>query len=334
MIKNLEIINFKCFEHLTLEDIGSVNLISGKNNIGKTSFLETVELLASSDKPSALSYFLYKILKRRLAITEGVNLDFFCDGSQETSISSNLKTCEIKYVDENGETGSNILEMDRLYLSINGNKQVISINNFFKLEELFVINDDKFNKVNVNYISSSKTDEQDIALLLGALVDLNKEEYLNESLSLFDENICALKQKAIVNGIVLKVSLKNKDTLALLSSLGEGVNRYIAILCAIWASKEGVLLIDEIENGIHFSNYKKLWEIIFKTSIEANCQIFVTTHSKECIAAFNEAQFEKTECNTQYFEFYKNLKKNKITASRIDKEELQYSLSHNAGVRG
>jgi len=92
----------------------------------------------------------------------------------------------------------------------------------------------------------------------------------------------------------------------LLSSLGEGINRYIAILCAIWASKDGYLFIDEIENGIHFTNYEKLWNIIFETSKMANCQIFVTTHSKECIEAFNRANVDD---EGSYLEFYRNKKK-------------------------
>ncbi|WP_052700435.1 AAA family ATPase [Methylocucumis oryzae] len=136
------------------------------------------------------------------------------------------------------------------------------------------------------------------------------------------------------NGVILKLKLKDKTNLALLSSFGEGINRYIAILCAIWANKDGFLLIDEIENGIHYTNYPKLWEIIFKVSVEANCQLFITTHSKECIAAFNDMQFEVTNCNAQYFEFYKNLKTDLIVASPRDKEQLRYALTHEGRVRG
>ncbi|MDM8567379.1 AAA family ATPase, partial [Candidatus Halobeggiatoa sp. HSG11] len=128
------------------------------------------------------------------------------------------------------------------------------------------------------------------------------------------------------DGAVLKLKLKNKESLILLSSLGEGINRYIAILCAIWASKDGFLFIDEIENGIHYTNYKKLWKIIFQVSIDANCQIFATSHSKECIEAFNKVQFEQK--GGVYFELYNNVKKDIIAVSCRDKEQLKYSLTH------
>lgn len=39
-IKNIEIKNFKCFEDFTAEGFGRVNLIGGKNNVGKTAFME------------------------------------------------------------------------------------------------------------------------------------------------------------------------------------------------------------------------------------------------------------------------------------------------------
>ena len=46
------------------------------------------------------------------------------------------------------------------------------------------------------------------------------------------------------------------------------------------------LFIDEIENAIHYTNYEKLWRIILEASEKANCQIFITTHSKECIESY------------------------------------------------
>lgn len=186
-------------------------------------------------------------------------------------------------------------------------------------------------KSNINYVSSSTIDEKEIAIHYGRLIDLNKEKYLDESLSLFDENIIALKQKVTERDVVLKLQLRDRETPILLSSLGEGINRYIAILCAIWASKDGYLFIDEIENGIHYTNYKKLWKIIFEASKMANCQIFTTSHSKECIEAFNEININNDGI---YLEFYKNQKNGLISVKERDKEQLDYALTHNREVRG
>nr|MBL0703272.1 AAA family ATPase [Sulfurospirillum sp.] len=109
------------------------------------------------------------------------------------------------------------------------------------------------------------------------------------------------------------------------------VNRYMALTCAIWASSDGYLLIDEIENGIHYTIHKKLWETVFECSKEANCQVFVTTHSKECIKAFNATNKKN---DGVYIELYKNKKTNQIVSKTRDNEVLDYSLNHNGQFRG
>ena len=163
-------------------------------------------------------------------------------------------------------------------------------------------------------------------------MDLNKEDYLYQSLENFDENIVSLKAiPAQHSRMILKLKLKNRETPVLLSSLGEGINRYIAILCAIWASKDGYLFIDEIENAIHYTNYEKLWRIILDASEKANCQIFITTHSKECIEVFNRVN-ENDE--GIYLEFYKNQKNGLIVVKERDNEQLEYALTHNSEIRG
>ncbi|MCI5210911.1 MAG: ATP-binding protein [Candidatus Electrothrix sp. ATG2] len=179
-------------------------------------------------------------------------------------------------------------------------------------------------------------DDHDLAILYGSLVDLNLESFIDRSLTIFDDNILAIKQRATSGGVVLKLLIKKKKTPVLLSSFGEGVNRYIAILCAIWASRNGILLIDEIENGIHYSNYNKLWRLINQASEEANCQLFITSHSKECIEAFCEEQ--KSESASlwpgTYYEMYRNVKKDTITVTARDHEQLYYTLTHNGYFRG
>jgi hypothetical protein len=73
------------------------------------------------------------------------------------------------------------------------------------------------------------------------------------------------------------------DKPILLSFLGEGMSRLINILLAIGVSKNGVILIDEIENGFHYSVLKDVWKAISEMAREFNVQIFATTHSYECI---------------------------------------------------
>ncbi len=231
-------------------------------------------------------------------------------------------------IQEESDEIKDIIPTTKLYYAINDDEKSIFINQL--LGGLAIKR--SMDPDNINFISSTKTSEQDIAILYGSLVDLDREYFLNDSLKIFDDNIISIKQRATKNKIILKLKLKDRKMPVLLSSLGEGINRYIAFLCAIWANKDGFLLIDEIENGIHYTNYKKLWQLIFQASADANCQLFITSHSKECIEAFNEIQLQYNQ--GAYFEFYKNLKTNMITASKRHKEQLKYSLTHQGKVRG
>jgi AAA15 family ATPase/GTPase len=324
-INNIHIENFKCFQNLQIDGIETVNLIGGKNNVGKTAFLEAVELLAFSNKNYDLAINIYNLLKRRQTKDSDILLDIFKENETIVKITTTNKKLRLLIQDDSDEI-KDVIPTTRLFYAINDDEKSVSI------DKLLGQINRRMNVENINFIGSTKTPEQDIAILYGSLVDLDRENFLNDSLRIFDDNIISIKQRATKNQVVLKLKLKDRKMPVLLSSLGEGINRYIAILCAIWANKDSFLLIDEIENGIHYTNYKKLWQLIFQASADANCQLFITSHSKECIEAFNEIQLEYNQ--GAYFEFYKNLKTNMITASKRHKEQLKYSLTHQGKVRG
>jgi len=77
------------------------------------------------------------------------------------------------------------------------------------------------------------------------------------------------------------------DRLIPLSAMGDGMFRLMAIVLAILDSQNGVLLIDEVENGFHYSSQELLWKTIYEAATEYNVQIFVATHSLECVKAFS-----------------------------------------------
>ena len=71
-----------------------------------------------------------------------------------------------------------------------------------------------------------------------------------------------------------------------LRSMGDGVNRILTIILAMVNAENGYLLIDEFENGLHYSVQEQLWKIIFQTAKILNVQVFATTHSNDCIRSF------------------------------------------------
>lgn len=80
-----------------------------------------------------------------------------------------------------------------------------------------------------------------------------------------------------------------------LRSLGDGVNRLFGIALALVNAKSGLFLIDEVENGIHYSLQPEIWRFIFQVAQQLDVQVFATTHSYDCIKSFEEAARESDE---------------------------------------
>lgn len=70
--------------------------------------------------------------------------------------------------------------------------------------------------------------------------------------------------------------------------MGDGINRILTIILALVNSENGYLLIDEFENGLHYSVQADLWEIVFFLAERLNIQVFATTHSEDCISGFEQ----------------------------------------------
>ena len=60
-------------------------------------------------------------------------------------------------------------------------------------------------------------------------------------------------------------------------------------------AKNGILLIDEFENGLHYSIQEKVWKLIFDLSEQLHIQVFATTHSWDCIESFAKVAKERKE---------------------------------------
>ena len=82
------------------------------------------------------------------------------------------------------------------------------------------------------------------------------------------------------------VTLKNDTRRYRLSAMGDGINRILTIILSMLNCKNGVLLVDEFETGLHYSVQEQLWNIIFSLSKKLNIQVFATSHSRDCIEGF------------------------------------------------
>lgn len=75
--------------------------------------------------------------------------------------------------------------------------------------------------------------------------------------------------------------------------MGDGVWRMLGLALAIVNAKDGVLLVDEIDTGLHFTAMSDMWKMLWETAKRLNVQIFATTHSKDCWTSLEDIANEE-----------------------------------------
>jgi AAA15 family ATPase/GTPase len=100
----------------------------------------------------------------------------------------------------------------------------------------------------------------------------------------------------------------------------------------IAGAPNGVVLVDEIETGFHYSVLPKVWQAIARVAREMNTQVFATTHSRECLIAAHQA-FSKSEIyDFRLFRLEFGAEgKNRVVA--YDRELLEFVLERDWEVR-
>jgi len=88
------------------------------------------------------------------------------------------------------------------------------------------------------------------------------------------------------NHPTIRLKVRGHDDPIPLKRLGDGMNRLFGIGLAMAVAKNGLVLIDEVENGIHWSVLPEVWKLIVRVAKRLNVQVFATTHSNDCLKAF------------------------------------------------
>ena len=65
------------------------------------------------------------------------------------------------------------------------------------------------------------------------------------------------------------------------------------------SAKGGVLLIDEIDTGLHYTVMADMWKLIAQTAAELDVQVFATTHSSDCVTSLAEICHPDVEAGSQ-----------------------------------
>lgn len=338
MLPSFYIKNYRLFKELKIPSLKRINLIIGQNNVGKSSLLEAIDIY--NDTNSTLVLLIEKLITRNEIISDDINsndltkimssiwhydtnafnqVDCIKIGQTEEYLSFYLDKITdngtIKYqlkttFNHQSET-LRILSLEKTYTSI-------EVSNTRAISALQHAGDN----------TMSSRDWSKIALT-------DKEQYVIQALQLIHpsiENFAFIDEFGHQKKAIVK--LKGKSTPVSLNSMGEGIKRILEIILNLIHAENGTLIIDEFENGLHWSVQLELWRIIFYLSDKLNIQIFASTHSRDTLWALEKAaikgHFEK---QVQVVKLKKSPKNGHIRALSLGVEDIKLALEQDLEIR-
>jgi AAA15 family ATPase/GTPase len=342
MLKSLQIKNFRGISRLTLEDLGQLNILVGKNNCGKTTILESIFLLIGAS--NAVLPKKINELRGYLGIDSYSwslifpNLDFESkieiEGSwekpkehrrlyikpfnsvNEIEIARNIATNSSlmqKNVDNSTEVSSQIdglsLEFYRSTISKKKNSvKQYSTHIFIRDGQVYIEKPKTYRESIIGVLYNSQFNFFDLATRFDqAQINKNTDKIIMILKEIEPNLVNLISDK---NGVVYcDIGLKKYLPV---NVMGDGLLKVLSLILAIQEVKNGIALIDEFENGLHYKVQKILWKAVIQAASVFNVQLFITTHSLECIRALM-SEGESPDNNTS-----------KIRLYRIEKEDRQY----------
>lgn len=323
MLTRLNIERFRGLNELTLTDASRINLIVGRNDTGKTSLLEAIRVLLSGD-PRHLRRTVRNLMTRKpLDLSQDYQLAFYRTyPNNPLSISGTvsgialLARAEIREVQGEeallfdlesdsfaSEDAESLLQPGReiiVEVTADGQAKAIirqSLQDGGSLpprsQRQFV--GESFPDVPILvWLGTNRAEVWSHARRYSDLYRSGGADILLNILRDIEPRLRSLvllttqRNEVSRPTAVLEADLGFGRTLPL-ESMGDGFSNIISILSAIGAAKNGLCLIDEVDNGIHYSLLPQVWRSVISAVNVYNSQVWATTHSYDCINAIHEA---------------------------------------------
>ncbi len=336
MLKIIIIKKFRLFRDLTLKSLNRVNLIAGENNSGKTALLEALCLLFGDlnsiyDFPSAL---------RKSFKKEGSSnhLSFSADEFDNFWTWLFYKKRLISPIT------IEVLDSQRLVYKVvtDTSTNEVVFRYFLGDKELFSYTVSKGNGIsggkpsNIEWSEliffstnlSSPTEDADHFNRIAAKRGGRKK--LIELLQVIEPRLQDLQYLKLGQQPLVYADLGMEDLIPT-TQLGQGFGRLLRLFSEILYSQSKIVLIDEIENGIHYSAMSKVWTGIATIARQEDLQIFATTHSYECIRSAHEAFSSEPTYDLALHRFERI--DDEIKVATYTQETLETSIEMNLEVR-
>ena len=325
LLPDLAIKGFRGIEDLTIPRLGRVTLLAGKNGIGKTTVLEAVRIYASRGRPSAISDVLdareeYSFESDRegnrvydtdwTSLFNGRDIATNISATIGPSHNSNQLVMKVVILDEEelSENSPDIIPEEpikAINVAYNGS-DILRWSLSHVVRKYRRIIQDIPPPINCRSLGPGLLNSFELAELWDTIALEPNEDKAVQSLNIIEginvdratmigEN-GFLQRRSVSSGPRVGrrpvVKLKDYEHRVPLNSLGDGAARVFAMALSLANSRGGFLLVEEIENGIHYSIQRDFWHMVLLTAHDYDVQVIATTHSSDCIKGFAQASQE------------------------------------------
>ncbi|MDX2303212.1 MAG: ATP-binding protein [Microscillaceae bacterium] len=352
MIQSFLIKNYRLFKELEIKSLKRVNLIVGGNNTGKSALLEALLIYSSKGDIRTLNALLHQRgewldIGAHLSKREQTNsylenyqelfperkIDYGSDssvisvgeGEEKNFITLKLKynTERVLYYFVQGRPGADYNPTSNMAERVfSEGKENYMLTNDIPLEP------DVVSSFSQQFIQAYSRPEHN-HLLWDEIQLTPQEDFIIEALRIIEPRIDRLAFDSVTKKA--KVRLQGESKPLTLSSMGDGINRILSIALAMVRCEGSIFLIDEFENGLHWSVQENLWKIIFKLAQELDIQVFATTHSTDTIRTLAKVTEGEYQENTKFIKL--SNKKGILKAIEYDFENILIALEDDIEIR-
>jgi predicted ATPase len=305
MIWQVNIEKYRNLRRLRVKGLAQINLIGGKNRIGKSAFLEAVFLVGEKKRSKRdLELRLQTIFRSRGGCLQTKTPIAFFD----------------YMTDRLQRIGDVKIESPVFAFSLEVFKPIS--------DRFFLLEDESSENFLVPNCALTPVLQKQLFPLLQKSPSLYRK--FLDALSQFDPDLSMVENR---KGELFVYS-ESAGGWFPITELGSGVQNWITLMVVLLTNKKRPLFLDRVDEGLHHSQLATLWRLLFHYSQENQLQIFATTHNRECVEAFNKVQFERKEIGSKYLEMYRERRGKWVKIRQLDLEQLQYRLENFRSFRG
>ncbi len=371
MISYLELQNYRGFKEYKLTGLGRVNLLVGLNNSGKTSILEAVNLLASGGDPRVISRIarqrgevLYDADEREARRIISSDISHFFYGHEfgpdsHFTLRSDDSLGQLDFyvvsIEQLAEEGQKLLFEDAgrstlgLAIKIANGRSVspragpaipVSDEGALAFEQAARYSRVLRGRVDENavqYVSQDSLERSSMSEMWDRVVTDGREQDVVKAMKILEPNLTSIvfltgerAYRLEMRGGIM-IGFEGTQRRLPLGSYGEGMRRLLALSLSLARTRNGILLIDEIDTGLHYSIMGDMWTLVAEAARRYDIQVFATTHSFDCVRGLDWLCRHRPELGNEVS--LQKIEPDLSTSVALDAEQIKIAFEQDIEVR-